>query len=635
MSASYGTGLLAAIVASADDAIISKDLDGYVTSWNQAAERLFGYTAAEMVGQNITRIIPADRLSEEAYVLSNIRAGREVDHFQTVRQRKDGSLLEISLTVSPVRGEDGRIVGASKIARDVTEHRRMERELMRLAAIVASSEDAIVGKDLTGIISSWNAAAERMFGFTEAEAIGQSITIIIPEDRLVEEQGVLSHIHAGEMVRHFETVRRRKDGRLIDVSVSVSPIRTKTGEIIGASKIARDITEQKRLQLALEESSRAKDAFLAMLGHELRNPLAPILTALQLMRLKGVTQAEDERAMIERQVKHVVTLVDDLLDVSRITQGKVQLHKRRLHLADAVAKAVEMASPLLDQRQHHLTIDVPREVPLEIDGDLERFAQVIANLLNNAAKYTEVGGRISIIGAIADERVTLRVRDDGIGISEDMLPRVFDVFTQEGQAIDRAHGGLGLGLAIVRSLIELHGGHVLARSQGTGFGAEFEIRMPRAALAPESPTDIEAPVLRLLPGRKTGWRVLVVDDNHDAARLLAESLTHHGHAALVALDGPSALRVAQDFEPHIALLDIGLPGMDGYELAGRLRQTPGLGDVRLIAVTGYGQESDRRRSAEAGFDTHLVKPIDLIELLQHFDAMQHVDSHPTSSTRLP
>jgi CheY-like chemotaxis protein len=418
------------------------------------------------------------------------------------------------------------------------------------------------------------------------------------------------------------------------VSLSVSPIRTKTGEIIGASKIARDITEQRRLQLALEESSRAKDSFLAMLGHELRNPLAPILTALQLMRLRGMKEAEAERAMIERQVRHVVSLVDDLLDVSRITQGKVQLHKRRLHLADAVAKAVEMASPLLEERQHHLTIDVPRDAPLEIDGDLDRFAQVIANLLNNAAKYTEVGGRIDVIGAVAEGHVTLRVRDNGIGISEDMLPRVFDVFAQEGQAIDRAQGGLGLGLAIVRSLVELHGGHVIARSEGTGSGAEFEIRVPPATSAAASATDIDPPVFLPSTRPKGGWRVLIVDDNQDAARLLAALLIHHGHATCVALDGPSALRMAQDFGPDIALLDIGLPGMDGYELAGRLRETPGLADVRLMAVTGYGQESDRQRSAAAGFDTHLVKPIDLIELLKHMDALQHAD-HGTSPTSRP
>jgi PAS domain S-box-containing protein len=634
MDESYGAGLLAALVASADDAIVSKDLNGFVTSWNRAAERLFGYTSAEMVGQHITRIIPADRHPEEAYVLSRVRQGLEVDHFETVRQHKDGSLLEISLTVSPIRAEDGRIVGASKIARDISERRRMERELMRLAAIVESSEDAIVGKDLTGVIYSWNTAAERMFGYTEAEAIGRSITLIIPEDRLAEEQGVLACVRAGESVRHFETVRRTKDGRLIDVSLSVSPIRAKTGQVIGASKIARDITEQKRLRLALEESSRAKDAFLAMLGHELRNPLAPILTALQLMRLRGMTEAEDERAMIERQVKHVVSLVDDLLDVSRITQGKVQLHKRRLHLADAVDKAIEMASPLLEQRQHHLTIDVPRDAPLAIDGDLDRFAQVIANLLNNAAKYTEVGGRICVIGAVAEGRVTLRVRDNGIGISEEMLPRVFDEFAQEGQAIDRAQGGLGLGLAIVRSLVELHGGQVIARSEGTGAGAEFEIRMPPAASAAAVPTDTAPPLLSSNQP-KQGWRILVVDDNQDAARLMSAMLSHRGYATCVALDGPSALGVARDFKPDIALLDIGLPGMDGYELAGRLREIPGLADLRLIAVTGYGQESDRQRTAAAGFATHLVKPIDLMELLKHFDALQHVDPDRTSSASLP
>ena len=634
MAESYGAGLLAAIVASADDAIVSKNLDGFVTSWNRAAERLFGYTAAEMVGQHITRIIPADRLSEEAFVLSRIRQGSEVDHFETVRQHKDGSLIEIALTVSPVRDETGRIVGASKIARDISERLRMERELMRLAAIVDSSEDAIVGKDLNGVIYSWNGAAERMFGFTEAEVIGRPITIIIPEDRLPEEHLVLTSVRAGESVRHFETVRRTKDGRLIDVWLSVSPIRTKTGQVIGASKIARDITEQRRLRLALEESNRAKDAFLAMLGHELRNPLAPILTALQLMRLRGMTEAEAERAMIERQVKHVVSLVDDLLDVSRITQGKVQLHKRRLHLADVVDKAIEMASPLLEQRQHHLTIDVPRDAPLEIDSDLDRFAQVIANLLNNAAKYTEVGGRIYVIGKVADRRVILQVRDNGIGISKEMLPRVFDVFAQEGQAIDRAQGGLGLGLAIVRSLVELHGGQVIARSEGIGAGAEFEIRMPPAASAAAVSIDTAPPLLSSNQPTQR-WRILIVDDNQDAARLMAAMLSHRGHATSVALDGPSALRVAQDFEPEIALLDIGLPGMDGYELAGRLREIPGLADLRLIAVTGYGQESDRQRTAAAGFATHLVKPIDLLELLKHFDALQHADRDRTSSTSLP
>ena len=270
-------GLLAAIVASSDDAIVSKDLQGYVTSWNRAAERLFGYTPDEMIGQHITRIIPTARHGEEDYVLSRVRAGLKVEHFETVRQRKDGSLLDISLTVSPVRDASGRIVGASKVARDISERKRMQREERRLAAIVESSQDAIVGKDLDDIVQSWNRGAERMFGYTEEEMVGRSITQIIPEDRLEEEQGVLARIRAGMEIQHFETIRRRKDGRLLEVSLSVSPIRTKSGEIIGASKIARDISEQKRLLRAVEESSRAKDEFLATLSHELRTPLNTVV----------------------------------------------------------------------------------------------------------------------------------------------------------------------------------------------------------------------------------------------------------------------------------------------------------------------------------------------------------------------
>jgi signal transduction histidine kinase len=387
--------------------------------------------------------------------------------------------------------------------------------------------------------------------------------------------------------------------------------------------IAAEVTELETARRQAESASRAKDEFLAMLGHELRNPLAPILTALHLMRLKGCTGGERERTLIERQVNHLVSLVDDLLDVSRITHGQIQLHKRRMHLADAVAKAIEMTSPLLEERRHRLHIDVPRQRDFEVDADLERLSQVVANLLSNAAKYSDAGGRIWVTAASEPDAVVLRVRDNGFGISPEMLPLVFDSFAQERQALDRARGGLGLGLSIVRSLVEMHGGHITASSQGVRTGAEFRIRLPHASSSITSAARTDEPNGAAVSRSHSGLRILVVDDNQDAAQLLAESLQHQGHQTEVALDAFSALRVAGEFQPDLALLDIGLPGMDGYELGGRLRQVPGLGRLRLMAVTGYGQESDRQRSADAGFENHLVKPVELAQLHQLVGAAPH------------
>jgi PAS domain S-box-containing protein len=368
---------------------------------------------------------------------------------------------------------------------------------------------------------------------------------------------------------------------------------------------ARLFREAERARADAELANRSKDEFLAMLGHELRNPLAPILTALALIRMRAGQWPERELAVIERQVKHLVRLVDDLLDVSRITRGRVELKLERLSLAEVVARAVEMSLPLIEQRAQGLDVDVPAE--LTVRGDAVRLAQVVANLLNNAAKYSNKGGRIGVSAARVGDRVELRVRDRGIGIAPEMLPRVFDLFAQESQAIDRAAGGLGLGLAIVRSLVALHGGDVSAASDGAGAGSEFCVRLPaldEAAAPTVAPGSGPA-------GPPRSARVLVVDDNEDAADLLVDALAAMGHDARKAHDGPTALVAAAAHRPTIALLDIGLPVMDGYELGRRLRAMDGLADVRLVAVTGYGQAADRRRSMEAGFDAHLVKPVDL------------------------
>jgi signal transduction histidine kinase/CheY-like chemotaxis protein len=401
------------------------------------------------------------------------------------------------------------------------------------------------------------------------------------------------------------------------------PVRSASGEVEGVMTFDLDVTEQVLARKQLEQqtaalararedaenASRAKDEFLAMLGHELRNPLAPILTALQLMRLHGSESREQQ--VIERQVGHLTRLVDDLLDVSRITRGKIELNARPRELADVVAHAMEIASPLLEQRGHHVHVEVPRH-GLGVNADLDRLAQVLANLLTNAAKYSDPGSHIWVRASRDGGDVEIRVKDGGIGIAPDMLTRVFEPFIQQTQSLDRSRGGLGLGLAIVRSLVERHGGTVRAESDGPGRGSEFVVRLPAIAIAEEPAPLAETPFETAKVPETRRQRILVVDDNHDAAEMLKYALETLGFVVELAHDGPSALQKAETFHPNIALLDIGLPVMDGYELAVRLRaQRAGGNGLRLIALSGYGQERDRARSMGAGFDAHLVKPIDL------------------------
>ncbi|MEO6237104.1 MAG: ATP-binding protein, partial [Vicinamibacterales bacterium] len=373
---------------------------------------------------------------------------------------------------------------------------------------------------------------------------------------------------------------------------------------------AFDVTELTNARREAESANRAKDEFLAMLGHELRNPLAPILTALQLMRLRDLPGAERERTIIERQVRHVVSLVDDLLDVSRITRGKVQLRRARHDVADIVAKAIEMASPAIEERRHVLAVKVARGIV--IDGDSARLAQVVANLLTNAAKYTDPGGRIDVSAGIHEGRAVVTVSDTGRGIATETLPRIFEMFSQERQEIDRSDGGLGLGLAIVRSLVQAHGGSVDAHSAGKGHGAKFTVRLTLAAepaptvAGPSASTQVSPPVQAL--------RVLVVDDNPDAALMLSDSLSTLGYVTCVAHNGATAIEVAGEFLPDVALLDLGLPVMDGFEVARYLRTIPALAGIEIVAITGYGQDLDRQRTTDAGFDEHMVKPVDLDRL---------------------
>jgi signal transduction histidine kinase len=367
----------------------------------------------------------------------------------------------------------------------------------------------------------------------------------------------------------------------------------------------------------LEVANRAKDEFLAMLGHELRNPLAPIVTALQLMKLRGDGVLRREREVIERQVQHLLRLVDDLFDVAKIARGKIELKRRPLELAAAVAQAIEMASPLLEQREHRFTVDVPSR-GLMVDADQARLAQVLSNLLTNAARYTLPKGDISLSARVEGGEVVVRVKDSGIGIDADMLPKIFEVFVQGSRAIDRSEGGLGIGLALVRNLVALHGGSVSAYSGGRDAGSEFVVRLPSAPAAVAEPLH-DAIATPLAHADRNGSCVLLVDDNHDALELLSEAVRIQGYDVRTASDGPTALAALDHFTPNVVVLDIGLPVMDGYEVARLIRARPEHRATTLIALTGYGQSEDRARARDAGFDVHLVKPIQLAQLVAAID----------------
>jgi PAS domain S-box-containing protein len=473
---------LAALVASSDDAILSKDLNGVLTSWNRAAEQMFGYTAEEAIGQNIVLIIPDDRHSEEDYVLSRVREGMGVEHYETVRRNRAGGLFDVSLTVSPIR-VNGVVVGASTIARDITASKRIEREAARLAAIVSSSEDAIVSKDLNGYIQTWNRAAERIFGYTAEEAIGRNITIVIPDDRLSEETEVLTRIRAGFSVEHFETVRRRKDGQLIHISLTVSPIRDAAGRITGASKIARDVTSQRRLQDQADDASRMKDEFLAVLSHELRTPLNTVLGYARMLRRDDKRMTDDvrERALdaLERNADTLTRLVNDVLDTSRVVTGKMRLAMEALPLDAVVVGAVETVQPVAEAKQVAVKTQIDRG--LSVVGDRDRLQQVVWNLLSNAIKFTPLGGSVTVRLTRTGSGAEIAVQDTGIGIAPADLPYVFQRFWQAQTGASREYSGLGIGLALARHLVELHGGAIAAASAGPGTGATFTVTLPIAA----------------------------------------------------------------------------------------------------------------------------------------------------------
>jgi PAS domain S-box-containing protein len=754
---------LASIVECSDDGIISKSLGGIIQSWNAAAERLFGYTADEAIGRHISLVIPPENLREEDEIIRTLKSGGRIDHFETARVRKDGRRLLVSLTVSPIRDEAGQVVGASKIVRDVSVQRRAEereRELLAEAAAANAKFQAFFEQgalfaglaNLDGTLVEANRLSWEGCGFTREEVLGkpfwqgpwwapspaleerirtgfaqaiagttfraelpyfvgdgsqriadvtivpikdetgkvlfaaptgidvtdrkraeagrqQFVTLVenstdfigmcdlqgvpffvnragldliglasldearqkplselfFPEDRRTMLEGFFPAVlerGRGEIEVRF---RNFKTGAARWMAYKVLTLPDADGRPVAMATVSQDVTERRqmaddlrRVAADLSEGNRRQTEFLAMLAHELRNPLAPISNAVRALRV-GNGDAEVARAvlgMFERQVGQLARLVDDLLDLSRITRGKIALRREPVELGPIVEQAVEAVRAQYAGLNHQLTVTLPTE-PVYLNADRARLAQVLGNLLNNACKFTDAGGHIALTVEHDGEQAIVRVRDDGIGIAPEQLPHLWRMFAQADTSLERTRDGLGIGLTLVKALVDMHGGTIDARSEGLGRGSEFEVRLPALADAPAA----VARAAQIPATQPAAHRVLIVDDNLDGAESLAMLLEEVGQETYEAHDGLQAVDAAERVRPDAILLDIGLPRLNGYEVCRRIRQSPWGQNVMIVALTGWGQDEDRQRSLEAGFDSHLVKPVDFDLLMQLLDSL--------------
>jgi two-component system CheB/CheR fusion protein len=547
--------------------------------------------------------------------------------------RREGTTLEVEvrdsagtpyfLRILPYRmaGKDAELArrgrepfdGVVLTLTDISALDKARSKLAQMSAIVESCDDAIVGKSLDGMITSWNRGAERLYGYSADEAIGRNVRMLMQGTADREFERHLEMIRRGDKVEHVHTVRLRKDGTPFDVSLTISPICDRAGELVGVSAIARDVTPLIAAQRELEIAAKRREQFLAMLSHELRNPLAAVLSATNLMQ-----EARFETGMVEkchhvigRQAVHMARLLDDLLDVSRITRGKFELRKQDLDLRGPIEAALESTRPLLESREIDLHVVLPDQ-PVHVRGDESRLQQVVANLLSNAATYSEHRGWVELRVERADQSVVLQVSDRGVGIEAEMLGKIFDLFVQAKQRIDRPRGGLGVGLSLARSVIELHGGTIEAHSDGPGRGSRFVVRLPLQA----------HPIRGLVerpPRLHRRCRFVVVEDQTDSREMLRMLLEKRRHVVIEAGDGALGIEAIEREHPDAALVDIGLPVISGYEVARRIRSRKDLDDVVLIALTGYGAPGDVATARAAGFDYHVCKPVDLtrIEELLH------------------
>ena len=599
-----------------DYAILLLDASGHVQSWNKGAENIKGYRREEILGSHFSRFYPAEAV-ERGWPQHELKLARLHGRYEEEgwRLKKDGTAFWASVVITALYGENGDIRGFLKITRDLTLRRREEEALrrseQRFRLLVESIKDyAIFMLDPDGRVMSWNSGAQRLKGYTADEIIGQHFSVFYPPQALDRAWPQTELRHAQAYGRfEDEGWRVRKDGSTFWANVVITSVHDSEGTLRGYAKVTRDLTARRRIE-SLEASEKQIHEFIAMLAHELRNPLAPVSNAISVLLAKGNLDPDSLWAcnMMRRQMAHLTRLVDDLLDVSRITRAAIRLEEAPVDIVALARYAIETTRQLMSDRGHQLEARLP-DARLEVLGDEVRLTQVILNLLQNAAKYTPNGGRITVSATREGDHAVLRVSDTGIGIEPELLPAVFKLFVQAERGLERSEGGLGIGLTLVKRLIELHHGSVEAASEGRGKGSTFTVRLPVR----------DAGTTALTTGTgasQRGEKVLVIDDDEDSCETMAMLLRQFGHEVRTATTGQEGLSVAASFAPRIVLLDIGLPGMDGYAVAGRLRAMESTRHAALIAVTGYGYLDDQERSRQAGFVRHLTKPVEPRDIQQ-------------------
>jgi PAS domain S-box-containing protein len=592
---------------------------------------MIGRQPADIAGKTIVEIMGEEGFETIRPYIDTVLNGTRVEFERHVNIKGVG-VRSLRVVYTPDTDERGRVQGWIASILDISDRMQIEEARALLASIVESSDDAIISKNLNGIITSWNAGAERVFGYTAAEAVGQSIGIIIPAERQQEEIEIIRRLSQGETIEHFETRRVAKGGRYVPISITVSPVRNRQGVVTGASKIARDITdrlraEEERARLLAseqaaraqaEEANRAKDEFLATASHELRTPLNAILGWSAMLEQTASLDGRTSKGLqsINRNTRALAQLVDDLLDVSRMIGGKMRLDVAPMDLGDVVDAAVETILPAASAKDISILVAVD-PASRSMRGDATRLQQTVWNLLSNAVKFTAAGGRVEVRTRLDDGQIELTVTDSGIGIDATFLPYVFDRFRQADASSTRAQGGLGLGLAIVRHLVELHGGSVRAESDGRDAGTRFVVRLPRSympltARDPRRPANVSATPAATDAPHFDGLRILIVDDDRESCEMMLEALRRCGASVQCALSATEATAALLEFRPDLVLSDIAMPGRDGYAVLSEVRQVEtALGRrVPVAAVSAYAHEEDRQRAIAAGFDQYLAKPVD-------------------------